>query len=416
MKSQERKDAAHLALGESVWGLGMGMVAPLTVLPLLLKALGGSPVEIGLLYSIATAGFLVTQPIGMLLWTHGGGKRGFMVAYSGGINVLAHLLIAAVIWYLGPRQEGQGWVRAIILAIYALRVFGIGVIVPLWHDWVAGLFSTASRGRAVGLQAAASAIGVSLAAVAAAKIRGGVAFPANYTVLFTLAALLFAASLGLFLAVSPGEPRTDETRPTLRELIGRFAHSLQDATFSRYLVGRVLLTLGSGVAAFAAVHFGSPEGGNVPEATVIGLGAFMMLSQALSGYWLGSIGDRAGHRLGILIGAGAQTAAIAVAWLGNGLAACTVCFVCLGLAYGAGWVSHQNMIFETCPHDNRVAHITLSNLILVPFVAAVPVATGYLVAAIGRVASFGVCLIPTVVGVFWLLLMVKEPREILLEQ
>ena len=91
----------------------------------------------------------------------------------------------------------------------------------------------------------------------------------------------------------------------------------------------MLLTLGGGATAFMAVHFGSEAGGSVAEATVIALGAFLTLSQAVSGYWLGAIGDRAGHRLGILIGAGGQTAAIALAWQGRGPVACAACFVCL---------------------------------------------------------------------------------------
>ncbi len=85
---------------------------------------------------------------------------------------------------------------------------------------------------------------------------------------------------------------------------------------------------------------------------------------------------------------------------------------CLGAAYASAWVSHNNMLFETCPHDCRTAHITVSNLALAPLVAVVPLATGWAAMALGTRTAFGLCLAPTMLGLAWLLFAVKEPRVI----
>ena len=48
MNETERRDTRHNAAGEGLWGLCMGVVAPLTVMPLLIRRLGGGGVEVGL--------------------------------------------------------------------------------------------------------------------------------------------------------------------------------------------------------------------------------------------------------------------------------------------------------------------------------------------------------------------------------
>ncbi len=414
MNPQERKDAARLAFAEGFWGLGWGLVAPLTVLPLLIRFLGGGPVEIGLLYGVATAGYLLTQPIGMLISQHGGAKRRFIVLYHIPIVLPVFAAMGLTVWFLGPRQEAHALARFILITLFSLHILATGVIVPLWSDWVAGLFSTQTRGLAMGLMWCTLSVGMSLTALAAGWIRHHCPFPLDYTLLFAAATVLLGVSIALMFRISAGQAPATGTRPTLRALLGQFALSLRDRNYRRYLLGRVLLTMGSGAVGFMAVHFRSEQGGNLSEATIIGFGAFLTLPQAVGGPWLGVVGDRFGHKVGVLIGAAAQIAALAVALSGMGMLACALCFACLGLAYSAGGISHQNMIFETCPHDNRVAHITLSNLLLGPFVAALPLATGYLIAHTSMVTAFGMCLGPTVLGTLWIIWMVDDPRQIVL--
>jgi len=415
MNETERRDTRHNACGEGLWGLGMGVVAPLTVMPLLIRRLGGGGVEVGLVYSIASAGFMLLQPVGMLFCREGAGKKRFLLAYHWVLALPAYVGIAAAMMFLGAREETLGLTRMIVIALFAARVLGIGAIIPIWQDWLAGIFSVRTRGRALGIAGAASALGLAAGSLIAGIVRERLNYPVDYTVLFLVSVVFGALSLPRFARMSDGSPRPGSTgRPRVRELLALFAHSLSNKHYRRYLVGRMLMTLGAGAGGFLALRFRSPDGGGLSEAAIIAFGAFLTLPQAIGSYWLGSLGDRFGHRVGILAGCVAQVLALGVAVLWGGTLACVLCFVCVGVAIAANWVSHQNMIFETCPHDNRIAHITLSNLVLSPLLVLVPLGTGWLVDHIGMTLGIGVCLVPSIVGTLWMAFMVRDPRQVVL--
>jgi len=410
MRPDERRNAIVYASGEGIWGLGMGLVAPLTVLPLMVKAMGGGPIEIGLLYSMVTAGFLLTQPIGMVLLQHGTGRKRFLLLYHIVVVPPICVLIAAVIFCLSPGHRGLS--RVLFLILFSIRVLAIGIVIPIWMDWVAGLFTVRSRGRATGMAAGAWAMGVSATALVAGWITQQLPFRWSYSLLFILSAVCFLGSMAAFSLVGPGVSSSPARRLGVGELVARFGQSLAQLNFRNYLVARILLTMGSGATAFFAVHYRSADGGSVSAATVIALGAFLTLPQAFAGYALGKMGDELGHKVGVFLGAAAQIAAILVAVVFKGGLACAVCFSLVGVAVASGWVSHQNMIYETCSHDSRVAHITLSNLVLSPFVASVPLLTGWLVQHLGRINGILLCLVPTCLGALWLLVAVREPRQV----
>jgi MFS family permease len=239
-------------------------------------------------------------------------------------------------------------------------------------------------------------------------------FPLDYTLLFALSAFFCAVALGMFLGVrEPAAVTAPSQLMTMPGLARRFARSLREGNFRRYLVGRVVLTLGAGATAFYAVHFKSPEGGGLADSTVIALGAFLTLPQACASYVLGRVGDRRGHKVGIFVGAVAQASSLAVAFLGRGWPACMLCFALTGVAWSSAWVSHANMLFETCPHDSRVVHVTVGNMVLAPFVLLVPLGTGWVMEhLVGARTGIGLALIPTLAGIAWLAAVVKEPRTV----
>ncbi|MHC5034479.1 MAG: MFS transporter, partial [Planctomycetota bacterium] len=408
MRPDERANALKGVACDGLHGIGVGLVAALTVMPLLFRLLGAGAVELGVLYSVATAGFILGQPLGLFVLGRRRRTKAFLVPWIFCCWVPTHLALGVIVYFLGPTQAFS--CRVIVLALVALMTLTDGMIIPIWIDWQGALFRRASRGRAMGMIVGAWAIGNSAGALAAGTLNELLPFPLNYSLLFVWAAMFFVLSVCFLTLIREPARITDDRRTRRTADLFRFlGQSLRQGNFRSYLASRILLTVGSGAAAFFAVHFRSSDGGGLTEGTVIKLGAIVALSQGVSSYVLGGIGDRAGHKKALTIGYVAQLLAIAVAYVGRGWLACGSAFVALGVSISSAWVSHNNMLFETCPHESRVAHITLSSIVLGPFVALIPVATGWLMEHVGIRNGIGLTLIPTALGILWLLVGVKEP-------
>ncbi len=412
MHDEQRANIRRCVVGEGLYGSGLGLVAVMTALPLLLEGLGAGKAWQGLAFGVGTAGWIITQPVGLVLLGRRRRMKRFLLPWSFTCSMPPYLLLAALVCLFGLKRPEL--CVPLVIAVLAVRFLGEGMIVAFWMDWQATVFPRAIRGRAVGLVAAASAVGFGLSALVSSRVRAGVPFPYDYALLFLLSAVLCGNAVASFALVQEPELRPEEYRGhSLPEVLSRFGRSLGDRNFRSYLVARILLTLGAGGSAFYAVHFAGTEGGQVAESTVIALGIFITLPQALSGYLLGRLGDRRGHKLGAVLGAGGQALSIAVAFLGRGPFACACAFAVLGVAFAGGWVSHSNMLYETCPHDSRVAHITAANVVLGPLVLVVPLVTGWVMETLTTTrVGIGLTLVPTVAGVLWLALAVREPRAI----
>ncbi|MCK4284035.1 MAG: hypothetical protein KAX44_06935 [Candidatus Brocadiae bacterium] len=411
MNPDERKNALKCVAGEGLSGTGMGLLGSVSVLPLLFSALGATEVEVGLLGSIFMAGWLLLQPLSLFLLGRRRRTKRFLLPWGFFCAVPTYLGAGAAVYFLGtgrPRLCG-----VVVLVLLAVRVLGGGMAMPFWLDWQAMVFRRDIRGRVIGMMVGAFTLGGALAALVAGRAVECLSFPSNYSLLFLIASLFFVVSLGSFWMVREPDSLSAPYIPLkTADLFRRFARSLSDRNFRSYLIGRVLMTLGAGGAAFYAVHFKAAAGGGVAAATVIKLSSLLFLAQCAVSYPLGRLGDRAGHKVGVVVGAVAQVGAISVAYLGRGAVACGVTFALVGISWAAVWISHVNMLFETCPHDSRVAHITLSSMVLGPVLVLVPVGTGLLMRHVGMGPGIGLTLIPTLLGVGWLALMVKEPRDI----
>ncbi|MBN1676695.1 MAG: MFS transporter [Kiritimatiellae bacterium] len=396
------------AAGEALWGFGGNLAAPLTVLTLVVARLGGGNFEIGLLNAIGAAGILFPQLLSTLVLQRGTGRRTYLIRFHYLAILPPWVLIGLLLLLVGDGPSLAG--RIALPLLYAAYVGSIGFVLPVWFDWIVGFFPRDVRGQAFGWAAAASAAGAALAAVCAGLLARRLDYPLNYALLFFIGAICFLVSMSVYTFMR--EPASLAVPPTLtaRQILGRFRQSLAGRNYRTYLIARLLLTAGAGPIGFFAVHYRGTAAGAVPERTLIALGAVIYVSQAIMSWLLGRIGDRFGHRLGALIGALSQVGGLGIAILMPGAVGAGAAFLMTGVGIAAAWVSHQNLLFETCPHDCRSAHITITNLVLAPLTTLVPLVTGRMIEAFGSRIVFAWCLLPTVLGLAWFLFAVRDPR------
>lgn len=81
MREVDRHNMVRNALGEGLWGLGWSLGAPLTVLPILVRHLGGGSLEVGILAAVGSAGLLLPQLLSSLVLQTGSGRKRFLVTY-----------------------------------------------------------------------------------------------------------------------------------------------------------------------------------------------------------------------------------------------------------------------------------------------------------------------------------------------
>ena len=406
MRRIDRRNIVCNTAGEGLWGFGWSIAAPLTVFPILIQRLGGGAFEVGILAAIVSAGAILPQIFGSLVFRTGQGRKRFL------INI--HLYVVAPPWMLMGlvmlfiSGSNPKLARAFLLLLIALSYVSIGFVLSLWFDWVAGLFRREFRGFAIGLAHSASAVGGAVAAMVAALVIGNLRYPSNYAFIFFCAAGFFVMSMVAFMFVQVeriGRPNT----LTAKDVLARFKHSLAIPNLRRYLVARSFMAIGAASTSFFTVHYLSERGGGVAGKTVVALGALIMAGEALFSVLIGRLGDRIGHRAGILVGSAAQVVSIALAILVPGPVSCGIAFVLSGIGFAGAAVSHQNFLFETCPHDSRTAHITISNLVLAPTMMFTPLAIGRATEVFSTAPVFGFCLASTLISIVLLLRFVRNP-------
>jgi flagellar biosynthesis component FlhA len=82
------------------------------------------------------------------------------------------------------------------------------------------------------------------------------------------------------------------------------------------------------------------------------------------------------------------------------------------MCMGAASITNFNILIETCPHDNRVAHITAGNLVLSPITLLAPIIGGLVARSFSLDLLFQLSIGFSVAALLWVLMWMKEPRTI----
>ena len=411
MDSAQRRNTALNAAGEALFGFKGNLVASFTVLTVLLRDHGASEGMIGAVWSIETAGALLPQLLGLYVFHSYRQRRRRLIVW----HVVVMLPILAVMAALTFASKGidPAAYRWAMLGCHGYYWFMIGVVNAAWSDFIAGLFPVAIRGTAMGLAMCAASLAGAAGALTAGWLLRLYPGPQVFACLYAGAWVIGTASMCLWIPVDDRvlQQIPEPPAPSVPVLARHFAQSLSDANFRAFVVARILATLGFCVTPFIALRFMAPAGGGLARSTVVSCGAAMTLGFALASLFLGPLGDRYGHRLGVLLGIGAQIAALLLLLGVPSLAGCILAYGCAGVSNACGVVSSGNMTFETCPHGHRMAHISVSNLLIGTPMAFAAILAGLLAERASLALVFRLCLLISSAALLWCLFRVKEPRD-----
>jgi MFS family permease len=412
MTPTQRRNSALNAAGEALFGFKGNLMASATVLTVLLREYGASPRLIGAVWSIETAGALLPQLLGLYVF-HSYQQRKRRLILWHVVVMLPIVGVMSALTCLAPRLDPAVY-RWSMLAGHAYYWFMIGVVNAAWTDFLAGIFPVNIRGTVMGLAMFAASFAGAAGGLVAGYLIGIFPSPQVYAALYAAAWCLGTLAMCLWIPVDDSALREspEPPPPALRTLGRHFAQSLSDRNFRAFLVARILATLGFCIIPFIALRFMSPAGGGLSRSTIVSCGAAMTLGFSLGSVVMGPLGDRHGHRLGVLLGAGLQVVALLVLLRVPGLGGCILAYGCAGVCNACGNVSHYNMIFETCPHAHRMAHIAVGNLIIGAPMAFAAVLAGLIAERSSLDTVFRICLVLSAAAFAWCLLRVREPRTL----
>jgi MFS family permease len=410
MTPTERRNSILNATGEALFGFKGNLIASATVLTVLLREYGASPRLIGAVWSIETAGALLPQLLGLYVFHSYRQRKRHLILWHMGV-MLPVLGAMCALTCFAPRLDPALY-RWGMLAGHAYYWFMIGVVNAAWTDFLAGIFPADIRGTVMGLAMFAASLAGAVGGLAAGYLIRSFPAPQVYAALYGTAWGIGTLSMCLWIPVDDSALRAspEPPPPSVPVLLRHFAHSLSDRNFRAFLVARVLATLGFCIIPFIALRYMAPAGGGLSRSTIVSCGAAMTLGFSLGSLVMGPVGDRYGHRLGVLLGTGLQVVALLFLLFVPGLGGCLLAYGCAGICNACGNVSHYNMIFETCPHEHRMAHISVGNLLIGAPMAFAAVLAGLVAEVSSLDTVFWICLGLSATAFVWCLLRVREPR------
>ena len=397
--------AANLGDGVFFW-FGNSFFSATTILPLFVSKLTDSPLLLGLLAVIGQGSWYLPQ-LFTARWTEGLARKKPVIVRLGLLIERFPLLLLLIAVMLAGRSPVLA--LAIFFVGYAVHGFGAGMIAPAWQDMLARCFPVNRRGRFFGVS---MFLGGGIAAVGAGVstwLLAKYAFPTNFFYLF----LVGVSSIGFswFFIALVREPVQAVTTPrqTPRQYWRNLPQILrQDHNFRRFLVARILLSLGSMGLGFVTVA--AIDRWEIPDAVAGYYTAIYLVGQTVGNLVFGLLADRRGHKLTLELSALAACLGFGIAWLASSPGWYYGVFALLGLSLGGLIVSGILILWEFSESSRRPTYAGLGNTAAgIANTVAPMVGAGLALVSYGWLFAFSTLFsLAALIALRW---WVKEPRR-----
>jgi MFS family permease len=391
------------------FGLAIGFASFGTVLPLFVASMTTSATLIGLVPAIHSAGWLFPQ---LFTANYTARLRRYKrtVLFST-IHERLPFLGFAIVALLLPKTGLQiGLVLTFLLLTW--QGLGGGFTANPWTSMISKIIPSEARGTFFGLQASVANLLISGAAIGAGYLLNLYESPFDFTVCFLIACLFFTFSwIALALTREPADHEKVIEENPLPFWHGASQILRRDKNFNWFLSARVLsqfATMGFPFyIVYALRHF------EMDAVTAGYLTATLTIAQTIANAGMGWMGDRVGHRIMLIIGAGAATLSSLLAWFAPSLVWFFPVFVLTGFTNVSIWTNGMTMTVDFSGENERPFYIGLAQTLTAPATILAPLIGGWIADTKGFMSTFACSTMLSIVMLSILLFLVKEPRKIL---
>ena len=365
-KIKNKDDKHNLLLNcahEFFWGLGLSFHTVYAIIPLFLKQLGapqGICLSIAGLWSILVAfPQLFTAVVGRNIKDI---KRAVIRVH---IFAMPPIFIAGFIFaFFAPTGPNVWMLYYICFILYGV---GIGIIIPIWTDFLNHTFSSSNRGKYLGISFAWNSVGGFFGGFAVRYLlNSNVPFPQNFgwgfLIFFNcilIGTILFKwYNIKTNKEISKNRSINDFMIET-KEIINK------NYNFRNYLISRIFLTANYPAISLYAIYSQNKFGFDIGEA-----GIFVILNVFASGIgslFSGWLGDSYGHKISVLFSFMAYLMALLIALLSKNMVHVYIVFLFLGLGLGAFMPSAMNLIYKFADGGDNKIYMALTDTVLAPF-------------------------------------------------
>ena len=394
-------------LDGAFFGFGIGFASYSTILPLFISTLTGSALLIGLIPAIHNTGIQLPQVFTARSLTKV--KRFLPPTMKATIHERLPFLGLALISLLVPLI---GQPVALILAFGCLiwQSLGAGFTGNAWQNMLGRVIPSDFLATFFGLQAAASNLLASGAAIAAGVILERLASPADFTINFTMCFVLMLGSY-YFLGLTREPDREIKLPPAAQTSLSSNINNVlrKDPPFRWFLITRNLFQFSTMAFAFYIVYAVRHHG--LGEAAAGVMTGVLLISQTLANPLLGWIADHWGRRKVFIMGAVAASLSAFLAMILPDINFFFVVFILSAVANTTFWTIGMAYTLDFGTEEERPTYVGMANTLIAPSAILAPMLGGWIADAFGYQATFALAAICGLLTVFVLQFFVKENRN-----
>lgn len=394
-----------------LFNLSEALIGGTTVLPIFISEITHSKVLVGLSGTMGNAGWFMPQLLVANLIGHLKRKLPVYI-WSGGVRIATIWGIALVVALI-PKLDVSSFLIMFFL-LYSIYSLAGGVAGIPFMDVVAKSIPSQKRGTFFGARLFFGGIAAAFAGPIVKDILARQKFPANFTILFTVAALIVTFAILSFCFASEPEGKITEPRMPFVRFLSRGPFLLKNNRSYRLLLWvRILLGVWGMALPFYILY--AREHLKVDPATVGLFLSIQMIGSILSNLIWGYLSNRKGNKIVLVLVSGLTLVAPAltlIAWFGpffQTILWFSGIFLFIGFALSGIQLGYTNYMLDVSPEGERPTYLGFMNTFLSP-VFLLSALGGYIIEKVSYEALFLVSIASGALSLMFAL-QLEEPRQ-----
>lgn len=391
----------------STYAFGIAFVSIQTVVPVMIKRISGSDFAVGLVLVLWTAGFNFPQ---IFIANHAQRFPYKMRLFlqTAFLQRVPWLLLALLSFFLlGGLSPTAGTISFFFL--FTLAAVTGSLCFPIWFDVITKLTPVELRGRLFAARNLLGGVLGILAGLVVERVLTEIAYPLSYGVLYTLAFLLTLVSYWSLTRLKEVTASPVAENVTVLEYYRNLPRILKEQkNFRNFLVADALLLAATMAFAFYSVH--AIRRFSLSDSSAGIFTVVVMCSAIIGNMFFGTIADRYGHKVNLVLSAASTALSCFMAILAPSQGLFLIVFVGMAFQIGLSGISRLSIVAELCSEEERPTYVALTNLVTSPFILFGLIAGG-IASQYGYDAVFFIAGLLAVASALWMAFRVEEPRE-----